>query len=43
MHNVAVFEDVAFERHFIRTADGRILEITRGLLGADSLLLRCVR
>lgn len=31
------------ERHFIRTAEGRVLEVTRGLLDPDALLLRCVR
>lgn len=38
-----VADGFEYERHFIRTADGRVLELTRGLLGQESLLLRCVR
>jgi hypothetical protein len=38
-----VSDDFEFDRHFIRTADGRVLELTQGLLGSNSLLLRCVR
>lgn len=38
-----VADDFVFDRHFIRTADGRVLELTKGMLGSDSLLLRCVR
>lgn len=38
-----VADGFEFERHFIRTADGRVLELTEGLLGQSTMLLRCIR
>lgn len=40
---VNVKDDLPFDHHFIRTIDGHILELTRGLLGQDAYLLRIVR
>lgn len=40
--NVAAGED-EFDRHFVRTADGRIIELTVGLVSDDAYLARLIR
>lgn len=36
-------EPTEYEHHYIRTADGRVLELTHGLLGDDSFMLRLIQ
>lgn len=37
-----IFQDDEFDRHFIRTKDGRVLEVTSGLIGTRSILIKLI-